>query len=184
MRTLHIVTACSRFDRLKDLAENISKLTRSTMPSFAVRWHVAFQHPDQFDLCGARKMNEMVDLVPDEDWVWILDDDNEMHVDFLFVLDQAFRDYPHKRAFVFSQNRWDILGPVLLAKPENMKVGGVDTAQVVFQKSLRGDLKLLLDSKVPDGILYAEMFRRTPEAFQFCTNCRVVNFNAATRPKE
>lgn len=168
---------------LQSLAQQIAHEVKNKRVNFAVRWHVAFQHPNQFDLCGAFKMNEMVDLIPAEDWVWVLDDDNEVHPDFFTELAWHFDLYTAKQAFVFSQNRWDVLGPVLEAKPENMKVGGVDTAQVVFQKKLRGDLKLDVSSRVCDGILYAEMYRRNPDAFYF-SKAVIVNFNAAKRPKE
>lgn len=183
MQTLHIITSCGRAFMIPDIAKSIAAELRTHELSFLVRWHIAYQHPEQFDLCGARKMNEMIDLIPTEDWVWILDDDNTIHPDFFPTLNRAFQVWPKlKDAFVFSQNRTDALGPVLPAGPENMRVGRVDTAQVVFRKRLLGSERMLLDSKMPDGILYERIYKANdPKAFVFFPDA-IVNFNGCPTP--
>lgn len=179
METLHVITSCSRPFLLPDIAKAFDQ--REQKLRYRIRWHVAFQHPSQIDNHGTIKMNEMIDLIPADDWVWILDDDNLVHPHFFEILHSAFEVYgDHKKAFVFSQNRADVLGPVLRSGPENMRVGRVDTAQVVFKKSLIGPLRLP-DHRMADGIFYEELFKiHGEEPFKFFDDA-VVNFNGARK---
>jgi hypothetical protein len=175
MKNLHIITACSRYS---GVVSSAIKLVPEALKDhwFRVRWHIAFQNHTQPDPYGMGKDNEMLDLIPAEDWVWILDDDNLVHTDFFYALSDAWNLNPEKDAIVFTQNRKDGLGPVLQAAPENMKVGRVDTAQVVFKKSLIGVKRFKTDHRMADGIFYEEMFKNYPGAFAF-VDLPVVNFN-------
>jgi hypothetical protein len=174
MRTLHILTACSRPDGLLRSAARI--LAESFKEHwFLIRWHIAFQNHAQPDPHGAVKDSELMDLIPGDDWIWILDDDNEIHPAFFVALWKAWSDFPEKEAIVFSQNRKDGLGPVLLSGPENMRKGRVDTAQVVFKKSLIGP-KRMITHPMCDGIFYEDLYQSSPAAFTFVPD-PVVNFN-------
>lgn len=185
METLHVITPCSRFILLHDLLENFMKQFSRDPLAFRVRWHIAFQHASDLDPCGAMKNNEMLELIPAKDWVWILDDDNTVHPYFFLMLQNLFLHYSgvnEKKAFVFSQNRADGLGPVLSARPENMRPGGVDTAQMVFKKEILGPLRFCDDPKMPDGILYEKLFQLHGEnAFVFLPDA-VVNYNGNRKP--
>lgn len=179
MKTLHIITACSRFSFLHlVLAESVAQAVRNQKPKHRVRWHIAFQHPSQVDSHGCVKFNEMIDLVPAQDWIWILDDDNDVHPNFFTALQAFFDLQTEKRAVVFSQRRADCLGPVLEAKPENMKPGGVDTAQVVFRKDLIGPLRFPENSKIADGLFYQQLFQIHGEKEFMFVSDPVVHFNA------
>lgn len=176
--TLHIITACSRLSSLMRLADNVSwQASKAGDVLLRIRWHIAFQNFYQADPHGCVKFNEMLNLIPSDDWVWILDDDNEVHPDFFKVLTATLLgDELGTWAFVFDQNRKDQLGPVLRACPENMRVGGVDTAQVVFKKKLIGDKRFPEASPYADGEFYSELYRLHPAFFRF-VNKPVVNFN-------
>lgn len=182
MKTLHIITPCSRFDMLPGLAQNVAQCVQATPPSqYTVRWHVAFQHPLQPDLVGAVKNNEILRMIHADDFVWILDDDNLVHPRFFTTLDDVMKIFPDHNAFVFSQNRRDELGPVLKAAPENMKLYKVDTAQVVFKKKLMWGLEFPEDTRTPDGILFEDMYGMAQAAgeedlFRF-VDVAVVNYN-------
>lgn len=184
METLHVITPCSRFHRLAVLGENFSEVVKKNL-SYRIRWHVAFQN-SEVDPCGAMKNNEIIDMIPAKDWIWILDDDNSIHGFFFTKLQDLFLRYSgvnEKKAFVFSQNRADALGPILYARPENMRVGGVDTAQLVFKKELLGPLRFCDHPKYPDGLLYEKLFQIHGEsAFVFVNgvegNRAFVNYNA------
>lgn len=176
MRTLHILTACSRPDGIKNVLAELSIAALVPTHWFLIRWHIAFQSHLQQDPHGCVKDNELIALIPNDDWIWILDDDNLLHPGFFSALWKAWNDFPEKDAIVFSQNRKDALGPVLPAAPENMRVGRVDTAQVVFRKSLLGTDRMREDHKCADGILYETLDKKYPSAFAFVDEA-VVNFN-------
>jgi hypothetical protein len=178
MRTLHVITPCSRFSTLSDLAKNFTDQFSKVPLNYRVRWHVAFQKKDEHDPCGVFKDNEMIDLIPDEDWIWILDDDNTVHHFFFTVMQSLFDSLNEDvKAIVLSQARADALGPVLEARPANMCVGGIDTAQLVFKKQILGPLRFCNHPKTPDGLLYEKLFKiHGPKAFLFVTDA-LVNYN-------
>lgn len=173
--TLHVITACSRFGFLPALAQNVAALVPQGA-GLRVRWHVFFQAGDQPDLVGAVKNNEALNMLRDDDWVWILDDDNFVHPRFFGALRVLILNHPDKRAFVFSQNRRDVLGPLLPAAPQNMKLGRVDTAQVVFQRGLLCGMRFREDTRTPDGFLYEDIYEMDPDAFMFVDEA-LVNYN-------
>lgn len=179
METLHIITACSRFVALARLADNVAfNITKKDL-TYKIRWHVAFQNLWQPDPHGCVKFNEMLELIPADDWIWILDDDNAVHPKFFLMLDTCLNRYAgtKTKGLVFSQNREDELGPILFAGPENMRPCGVDTAQVVFKKSLIGPIRFPEDSKLADGVFYEKLFQMQGEsAFVFFSDA-VTNFN-------
>lgn len=158
MTTLHVLTPCNRPGLLAALAHNFTECLRYSPDTYAVRWHIAFQHKAQPDLVGAVKNNEALDLVPDDDWVWLLDDDNFVHPAFFAALGFLFATRKDKKALVFSQNRRDELGPVLAAAPENMKLYRVDTAQVVFKKGLLAGLRFNENTRTPDGMFFEALY--------------------------
>lgn len=176
MKTLHILTACSRPEGL----ENISR----TLPNmclfdhwFLIRWHVSFQSHLQRDDYGGVKHNEILDMLPEDAWIWILDDDNLPNPLFFQALWNAWNDNPCHDAIVFSSIRKDALAPGLKAAPENMIRGRVDMAQVVFRKSVLCGKRFRENDRMCDGTLYAAMYRDTPGAFAF-VDLQVINYNA------
>lgn len=181
MNTLHVLTPCSRLDYLAALADNFTKSLRYHPETYLIRWHVSFQSVRQPDLVGAVKNNEMLRLIPANDWVWILDDDNFVHPAFFGMLASMFVAQPDKWAFVFSQIRNDELGPVLRAAPENMKLYKVDTAQVVFRRGLLAGHFFPEDTNTPDGILFEKIYNlHNPDWFAFVEQ-PVVHYNLARR---
>ena len=149
---------------------------------FRIRWHVALQTDDLPDPHGCAKMNEMIDLVPMDHWIWILDDDNKVNPDLFPCLADAIFVYPDKEAFVFAQRRNDLHGPVLHANPENLFAIGCDTAQVVFRKRLIGhDLRMREDSPVADTKFFQTMYRMYESRFCFI-DTPLVYHNGRTIP--
>lgn len=170
MDQLHVITSCSRFDELWRVSQAFYPAMLNTKGepahTLSIRWHVAFQdsRPDPH---GCAKFNEMIDLVPEDAWIWILDDDNDIHPFFFQELEVAINVYEKAQAIVFSQKRKDILGPILHAHPANMRPNWVDTAQVVFKKSFLGDIRFPVDQYTADGITYQQLFKKDMAAFAF-----------------
>jgi glycosyltransferase involved in cell wall biosynthesis len=100
-------------------------------------------------------------------WIYILDDDNIMHPEFYTEIINSINTFDSK-IFVFNQQvdgkdftKLDIR----LALPDNMKLQGVDIAQVIFNRSiLKYDFDL--DYKA-DGYMIEKLYSEYPEEFLF-----------------
>ena len=114
---------------------------------------------------GHTLLNNAIDLIDNDSWVYILDDDNEMHPRFLLEVDSFKTD-----GIIFSQsvNKRDFTGlDIREAKPENVRVQGIDMAQFVLKKSLIGTKRLIPGQYTADGIFIEELYKAHPEQFSF-----------------
>ena len=118
------------------------------------------------------------------EYVYILDDDNEMHIDFFdslsiaYMLNEEQSYYPS--VYVFSQNvnGKDFTGlNIREAKPENMKVQKVDMAQFLIEKSMFKEFEFAPNTYTADGILIESIFNKYPEKFCFL-NSILCNYNS------
>lgn len=176
MKILHILTSCSRPFGVEKIAETLPfEACRDHW--FLIRWHIAFQSHLQQDDYGGVKHNETIAMLPDDAWIWILDDDNLVHPDFFKALWKAWIAFPEKDAIVFSSIRKDKLAPGLKACPENMVLGRVDMAQVIFKKSLMRGMRFHENHKMCDGVLFEAMHKDAPGSFAF-VDLQVINYNA------
>lgn len=114
------------------------------------------------------------ELVHDGHIAW-LDDDNLVESGFVAAVVQQLRVQPDA-ALVFDQLRADRT-PRLTARPENMRYGAVDTAQVVAPRELYGDLRFANRAEGCDGVMYEQLFKAQPERFRFVNEPRVL-YNA------
>lgn len=103
-------------------------------------------------------------------WVYILDDDNILHEDFISNLTKYISENPNKKAFIFDQKvdgkdftKLDIR----LAKPENMKVQHIDMAQFLLKRDLISDKRLKLGDYKADGYFIEDVYKSSPEDFFF-----------------
>lgn len=85
-----------------------------------------------------------------QSWVYFLDDDNAMHPHFWQFLDEA--DSHEKDLIFFSQVFPD--GQIRL-RPENIGVGGIDTAMILVRSNAIKDIRWKVDHYTADG-MFAE----------------------------
>lgn len=103
-------------------------------------------------------------------WVYILDDDNILHEDFISNLTKYISENPNKKAFIFDQK---VDGKdftklnIRLAKPENMKVQHIDMAQFLLKRDLISDKRLKLGDYKADGYFIEDVYKSSPEDFFF-----------------
>lgn len=103
-------------------------------------------------------------------WVYILDDDNILHEDFISNLTKYISENTDKKAFIFDQK---VDGKdftklnIRLAKPENMKVQHIDMAQFLLKKDLISDKRLKLGDYKADGYFIEDVYKSSPEDFFF-----------------
>ncbi len=140
---LHILTACSRPENLPELAASIAE---ATCHPWDVHWHLIFDLA-QRNVGGHAIKNRMIDDIA-TGWVYILDDDTVMHPSFLSLAAERI-EAQDVDAVVVSQKRSD--GRVLDAAPANLRVGRVDTGQVLIRRDLIG-LERFPDVYVGDGL--------------------------------
>jgi glycosyltransferase involved in cell wall biosynthesis len=147
---------------LKDIdAELLSELQSDKIKLF-------FKKSSQNDY-GHAFINDAIDKISDG-WVYVLDDDNILHEDFIQTLTDKIKENPDKRAFIFNQKvdgkdftKLD----VRLAKPENMKPQLIDMAQFLLRRDLIGELRLKLGDYKADGYFIEDIYQKSPEDFYF-----------------
>ncbi len=143
---IHILTAVTRPENLNQVGYSIFAASGIAGPRVEFEWH-KYPDPERLHVGGQRPKNIMLAEI-DDGWVCILDDDTIMHPKFLQKIYRAYHHHPHVNAIVVSQKR--TTGVVMQARPENMKVGLVDAAQVVIRRDFIGDL-LIPETYAGDG---------------------------------
>lgn len=183
---LNILTRCTRPNYLLQIKSAID----TNKGDSSIRWHIIFDTSVIKDLdaemlfnlqnewtelhfmsgfdgdYGHGLLNSVIDKVSDG-WVWILDDDNQVHPDFFRVISEHLSD---DKSIVFNQriDGKDFTGQeIRYARPENMKVGGVDSAQYVLSRKLIDDHRLVAGAYVADSIFIEQVYNSNPSEFIF-----------------
>ena len=183
----NIITRCSRTKNLLKVKDSIFNQSSNVM------WYVYFdtlhlkdidadlltqlQHPNikiTFKKSipndyGHQFINEAIDLI-ESGWVYVLDDDNILHEDFISTLTKYISENPDKKAFIFDQKvdgkdftKLD----VRLAKPENMRVQHIDMAQFLLRRDLISTNRLKLGDYKADGYFIEDIYKSNSEDFFF-----------------
>lgn len=103
-----------------------------------------------------------------ESWVYILDDDNLIHPELYSTLSKLIKSKKKIKAFVFNQfiDGKDFTGEdYRFATPSNMKVGHVDSAQILFHSSIFKEY--IPPVYVGDGMFIEELYRNNKSNFFF-----------------
>ncbi len=166
MTTLTIFTACSRPHLLPKVAESIIPA-----PEIELKWVVAYD-PGNADNWQKRALNAWLDSNA-VGWLWILDDDNAVHPNFLREFQWLTVNRPTARAFVFDQQIG--MGCIRKALPDNCRENYIDAAQYVVERSLVGDTRFPLTYS-GDGAFIEALYRKSPEAFYF-SSLQVTYYN-------
>lgn len=134
---VNVLTAVSRPANLALVAESLARASeRAPNVQIAWRWVLDLSRAH---IGGQALKNEMLDEVPEGEWVWVLDDDTLAHEDVLLMA-ASFQNYD---AIVFSQQRSD--GRILTARPENVVVGSIDIGQAFLRRELIAEHRLPID---------------------------------------
>ena len=191
--TLHVITRCSRLENLtavrNSLPENVywhiiidtrlvSSVDTTILEDFSDNY-LYFWRSYPGDM-GHQLLNRVITEIPGEDWIYILDDDNEMHQDFYSEMISLQEKFPEKEGFIFSQHVGgkDFTGlEIREAKPENVKVQKIDMAQFFLRRSLIGKKRFVPGTYTADGIFIQELFEDHPEKFHF-TEKILCNYNS------
>lgn len=181
--TIHIVSPVSRPWNLRAMRASID---RANVPGVEILWHVVFDSPSirsamkwrrlerrddvryyaypKLDrgISGNPQRNHALDRIEDG-FVYFLDDDNVVHPR---LLERALPHMREQRGVVVNQATAD--GRTrLVAAPDNVRVGAIDTAQVLLPRSVIGDLRWEPFDYRADGRFCEAAHRRAPDAFVF-----------------
>ena len=192
---LKIVTPCTRYENLAQIEKSIEdSLKKIETSDIDFEWIIAFDtHSllsipseiinsfqtkswvhgifvnDPTNVVGKAQLNRVIELSNPLDWIYALDDDNILHVDFFAEFTKAIKDNPDKEVVVFNQfvGGKDFTGLQFReAKPENTKYQGIDQAQFVHTVSVLGDERYPMHY-AGDGLMIEKIYASTPEKFLF-----------------
>jgi len=197
---LNVLTRCTRVQNLQRVEDTI--FNSSSLHGVEIKWSIIFDtsvipsidteifekysgHDLKFwkgtpgDM-GHMLLNRAIDGISGDEWLYVLDDDNTMHEDFLEEISKAVSDNPSTEAIIVSQfvGGKDFSGvQVREALPENVKVQKIDMAQFVLKKSVLGEKRLVPMTYVADGMLIEDLYNTCPMKFTFL-NKILCNYNA------
>ena len=184
--TIHILTRCTRTKFLKQIKSRIQE----NKTSIVSIWHLIFDtsvHKDidaqllkELSEFGAKfyfyegqdgdfghtLLNRVIDQITDG-WIYILDDDNQLHSNFFNRIDEISTT---KKAIVFNQriDGKDFTGQeIRWARPENMATSKVDSAQYLLHRDVIGDIRLQAGNYIADSIWAEEIWKANSEEFFF-----------------
>ena len=181
-----LVNIVSPVSRPWNLAVMGASIDRSAGPGVELVWHVVFDSPSIRRAMKWRRLDPREDIryyaYPKQDrgisgnpqrnhaldqlsggYVYFLDDDNVVHPR-LFTA--ALAHMREERAVIVNQATPD--GTTrLVADAGNVRVGGIDTAQVLLPYSMIGDLRWDPFNYCADGVFCETVYRRSPDSFVF-----------------
>jgi hypothetical protein len=177
---LHVVTPCARIGNLSRISESI----RAAQVPDSVRLHWLVVLDDRFDIdpaapridgaevvicrdttgvAGHAQRNYALEQI-DSGWTVFVDDDNLLHPALPKILAETMQEAPWARFVVVDQDLGD---GIRRAGPENVRVGEIDSAQFVFERSFVAGERFDPYAYSADGIFAAQLFRRAPDRFIF-----------------
>lgn len=159
MEKLHILTRCTRPHNLLKIKESLIYAN-----SFELTWHIIFDvnvlkdidvellsllesddYCIDFKFLGSLKnaygydsINKIVNFISNNEWIYLLDDDNLLHEDFN-ELNIIIENNSNKSIIVFDQyvGGKDFSGlEYRKASIENTHVGGIDAAQYIIKRQM------------------------------------------------
>ena len=200
---LNILTRVIRQENLLKVRDSIEKSLINTRSIF-IKWHLIFDtsvihqlNTDVFDMkasfyiekhffkgisgdMGHTLLNNVMDKLEGFEWICFIDDDNEMHENYLKRIEKIVQADENYDAIVFSQfvGGKDFTGlQIREAKPENMEVKKIDMAQFTLRMSIVGCLKFEKGLYTADGIFIETLYKQYPDKF-LIKNEVLCNYNS------
>ena len=114
---------------------------------------------------GFLEKNTALDLVEEDSWIYFMDDDTEVHPNFLNLFNRTLIENPNTRGMVFSQLLPDGTKRITPDKLPTY-LGKIDMCQFVVKRSLIGSHRFL-GSFGSDGEFFNRIYSEDPESFVF-----------------
>ena len=193
--TLEIITRCTRPQNLLTVKDSIFQYTNWDIhyTNWDIHWHIIFDtnaissldgemlhdlqkdHYQEITIYFMRStpgdmahslISKIIDYIDIESYVYILDDDNILHPNFLDRTYELIFDESVK-GIIFSQHIGgkDFTGQeIRVAAPENIKVQKIDMAQFILSKEII-DIRFTPGTYVADGMFIEDIFYRRSKDF-------------------
>lgn len=184
----HLLTRVTRLVNLLDIKEEV--ITGKTY--FDINWHLIFDTHSlkdidadilhQLYLIDARLhfldgvegdfghclLNSIIDKISNG-YLYILDDDNRIHPDFWVRINSLVGENPGKSMVVNQRIDFkDFTAQEFrFAKPENMKVSKIDSAQLILLREHIGEIRLQPGNYIADSIWAEMLYSENPDNFIF-----------------
>lgn len=186
--TLFIITPLTRGENTENVMQSIMEARPAVGATIDIQWCVV-QDPsgtpppddiinfiasvpwaryftsDRACTAGHCHRNEVINSIQNADdaWIYSLDDDNEMHPDFLNALrladDEGYDGFIGRQIFKDGSLR-------LTAAPELVKLNHIDTAQYAFKYKLLEGLRFFEDRYDADGVFIETLYSKYPDKFK------------------
>lgn len=131
---------------------------------------------------GHSLINRVIDKLyadGNDSWIYILDDDNEIHPDFFSSVYESY-ETEDVEGMIFSQyvgGKDFTKLEIREAKPENVKVQKIDMGQFLLHLSLIGDVRFAPNQYIADGLFIEEIYSKNPDNFVFIDKV-LCNYNS------
>jgi glycosyltransferase involved in cell wall biosynthesis len=129
---------------------------------------------------GLQFINSDIDIIPNDEWIYILDDDNIIHEDFYENISDIIKNNPDKLGIIFSQKVGGVDFTKLdirEASPDNVKVSKIDSAQFLLKREIIGNNRLESGSYFADGILMEKLYSEENKEKFYFTNKVLCYYN-------
>ena len=138
---LNIVTRCTRPDYMSDVEKSLQHLFLEVDLKWTIIIDTSVLHEipsdflekySKYDLrfmkgkagdMGHKFINKVFDEIEDDEWVYVLDDDNQLHPELIETIKAELENNQKTQGFIFSQSvgKKDFSGlDIREAKPENV----------------------------------------------------------------
>lgn len=179
MPSINIITAVSRSENLYILKAIIEQEIRPFFKTtwwciydpgkdvpvinFQENWVISMKGGIPNDISGASQRNLALDSISNG-WNYCLDDDNLIYQDFGKIMAPRIAANPDVQAFIFNQPR--STGD-LVADAENIKLGSIDIAQILFDRKIIGKKRFFPNVYVSDCYFIKRIYKRNENKFMF-----------------
>jgi hypothetical protein len=168
MFNISIITPCSRPNNLGLIKNSIN---------FPCNWYIVYDLENPINIfsedwihelhikggvSGNLQRNMALDTIPENQWVYVLDDDNLIHPNMYSALSEVYISNSAVKAIVFSQ----LMSPSSIrnVSPDTIKVCKIDQAQYIVSKELIRDLRYQ-QTYIADGYFIEELYNKHKNDF-------------------
>lgn len=190
MENISILTRCSRTKNLLDIKESIT-----TNQLFNITWYILFDISSISEIdtsilyklktsnikvefifgksvdgsLGINLVNDVIDKLPNSEWVYILDDDNILHENFYSRINEVVNENKNILGIIFSQkvDGKDFTGlDIRQSNPDSVKPKQIDIAQYLLKKEIVGNVRYEM-SYITDGVFIENIYNSNKDKFIF-----------------